>query len=140
MFFRRIRRRRSLFQISPILQVISQLQPMEVLTMKYVTKRQKKSGKLLPWWCLFIAYSLSFAMITLCILFIIARAIEFGDVNVRKWLVSIIIGFLSSVLFTQPIKVCIVTNSIFKDFIISIWIGTECDYPYCVDKSSNKQK
>ena len=37
--------------------------------------------------------------------FLIVRGIEFGDVKTQKWLVSILSGFLSSVLLTQPLKV-----------------------------------
>ncbi|CAF1585523.1 unnamed protein product [Adineta ricciae] len=37
--------------------------------------------------------------------FLIVRGIEFGDVKTQKWLVSILSGFLSSVLLTQPLKI-----------------------------------
>jgi hypothetical protein len=102
-FFRRIRRHQSHVQISPVLQALSNLRPMKVLT----TNQRNKKAKSLPWWCLFIAYSVSFLMMMISILFIIARGIEFGDVKVQKWLGSLTVGFFSSVLLTQPIKVCI---------------------------------
>ena len=104
MFFRRIQRRQSLVQISPILHVLSQLRPMEVFP---IHQKIKKKAKLLPWWCLFIAYSLSLIIMVVSNILIIARGIEFGDVKVQKWLGSLLIGFFSSVLLTQPIKVCI---------------------------------
>jgi hypothetical protein len=116
MFFRHIRRRQSFAQISPILQAISQLRPMDVLTTSHATETKKKSPKSFPWWCLFIAYSLSYLMIIVCIILIIARGIEFGDVKVQKWLGSLIINFSSSVLLTQPIKVSILFSSIFQRF------------------------
>ncbi|CAF4847179.1 unnamed protein product, partial [Rotaria sp. Silwood2] len=50
-------------------------------------------------------------MIAVSILFIIARGIEFGDLKTQKWLTSILTGFFSSILLTQPIK--IVCSAIF---------------------------
>ena len=69
-------------------------------------KKKKKDQRLFPWWCLFIAYGLSFLLMGLSILFIIARGIEFGEIKVEKWLTSLITSFLSSLLLSQPIKVC----------------------------------
>ncbi|CAF1316632.1 unnamed protein product, partial [Adineta steineri] len=37
--------------------------------------------------------------------FIIVRGIEFGDVKTQQWLTSVLTGFFSSVIFTQPIKI-----------------------------------
>ena len=39
--------------------------------------------------------------------FVVIKGIEFGDALVGKWLTSLLIAFLSSVLFTQPLKVII---------------------------------
>ena len=107
---RRIRRHRSLFRSSSILQVVSQLRPTEVLTTSHIERRNKKSAKSFPWWCLFIAYDLSFLMIIVSILLILRNDIKFGDVKVQKWLGLLIISFISSVLLTQPIKVCILSG------------------------------
>ena len=41
----------------------------------------------------------------LSVIFIIARGIEFGDLKSQQWLGSILMGFFSSVLLTQPLKV-----------------------------------
>ncbi|CAF4044663.1 unnamed protein product, partial [Rotaria sp. Silwood2] len=69
-------------------------------------KIKKKNKKItLPWWFIFIAYFLSFLVVSVSILFIIARGIEFGDLKTRKWLTSSVTGFFSSILFTQPVKV-----------------------------------
>jgi hypothetical protein len=38
---------------------------------------------------------------------VIIKGIEFGDEIVGKWLTSLIVSFLSSVLLTQPLKVII---------------------------------
>jgi len=58
-----------------------------------------------PWWCLFVAYGLSFILAGISAFFIIARGIEFGDLKIQKWLTSLISGFFSSILLIQPIKV-----------------------------------
>ena len=58
-----------------------------------------------PWWCLFIAYGFCVILVSMSILFIIARGIEFGDLKSQQWLTSIVTGFFSSVLITQPMKV-----------------------------------
>jgi hypothetical protein len=94
--FRRIRQRRSSHQVPPIIE--SMMEP---------KKKKKKSSMLFPWWCLFIAYGLSYLLIGTCILLIIARGIEFGDTKVEKWLTSMISGFFSSIFLSQPIKVCL---------------------------------
>ena len=71
-----------------------------------VVKKKKKSSLSFPWWCLLIAYGLSLMLMIVSIFLIIARGIEFGDIKVQKWLTSLTVGFFSSVLLSQPIKVC----------------------------------
>lgn len=58
-----------------------------------------------PWWCLFIAYGLSFSLMMVSIFIIVARGIEYGDLKTQKWLTSILTGFFSSIFLTEPIKV-----------------------------------
>jgi hypothetical protein len=82
-----------------------------------VNNKKKKSPLTFPWWCLFVAYGLSFILIAICIFFTIIRGIQFGDINVQKWLTSIVIGFFSSIFFTQPIKV---NHFIFKECFVDI--------------------
>ncbi len=67
--------------------------------------KKKKFEITFPWWCLFIAYILSFLIIIVSIFFIIVRGIEFGDLKTQKWLTSIVTGFFSSIFLTQPIKI-----------------------------------
>jgi hypothetical protein len=70
--------------------------------------RKKKRSKItLPWWCIFVAYGLSFIVFGVSAFFIFARGVEFGDNKTRQWLISSIAGFFSSILFTQPVKVSI---------------------------------
>ena len=75
---------------------------------KQTSGRGRQRGLLyltFPWWCVYIAYALSFVIIVISIFFIIIRGIEFGDLKTQQWLTSILTGIFSSVLFTQPIKI-----------------------------------
>ncbi|CAF0742236.1 unnamed protein product [Didymodactylos carnosus] len=66
---------------------------------------KKKQKRTFPWWCIIIAYLISFFLVGISAVFIIARGIEFGDLKTQKWLTSLISGFFTSILLTQPIKV-----------------------------------
>ena len=57
------------------------------------------------WWFKFFAYVLSYAFIGVSIFFIIVKGIEFGNDKVQKWLATILMSFLTSVLLTQPLQV-----------------------------------
>jgi hypothetical protein len=72
---------------------------------KYQFNSKKRSRLTFPWWCLFIAYGLSFIFAGISIFFVIVRGIEFGDLKTQKWLTSLASGFFSSILLIQPIKV-----------------------------------
>ncbi|CAF1533194.1 unnamed protein product, partial [Adineta steineri] len=101
-FFRRIRPRR---QIAPIREALYKIQPSRKISTNAPAIKKKKSVITFPWWCLFIAYGLSMIIIAISIFFIIVRGIEFGDVKTQQWLTSVLTGFFSSVIFTQPIKI-----------------------------------
>ncbi|CAF0859705.1 unnamed protein product [Rotaria sordida] len=101
--FRRIESRQ---QISPLRQTLYKIKPSLQINTETVHVTKKKPYEItFPWWCLFIAYVLSFIMIAVSIFFIIARGIQFGDLKMQKWLTSILTGFFSSILLTQPIKI-----------------------------------
>jgi hypothetical protein len=68
-------------------------------------KNKVKSPMTFPWWCIFITYGLCVLLVGISIFFIIVRGIEFGDVKTQKWITSILSGFFSSILLTQPLKV-----------------------------------
>ena len=70
-----------------------------------VNGRRDKQRCTFPWWCLFLAYGLSLLIIATSIFFILIRGIEFGDLKSQQWLTSLILGFFSSTLVLQPIKV-----------------------------------
>ncbi|CAF1124640.1 unnamed protein product [Adineta steineri] len=102
-FFRRIQPRR---QIAPIREALYKIQPSRKTSSEDIPAIKKKISSItFPWWCLFIAYGLSMIIIVISIFFIIVRGIEFGDVKTQQWLTSVLTGFFSSVIFTQPIKI-----------------------------------
>ena len=62
-------------------------------------KTKKKSFELkFPWWFKIFAYMLSFLFAGVSLFFVVVKGIEFGDGKVTKWLTSLIISFLSSIL------------------------------------------
>ncbi|CAF0785228.1 unnamed protein product [Adineta steineri] len=101
-FFRRIQPRR---QIAPIREALYKIQPFRKTSEDIPAIKKKKSPITFPWWCLFIAYGLSMIIIAVSIFFIIVRGIEFGDVKTQQWLTSVLTGFFSSIILTQPIKI-----------------------------------
>jgi hypothetical protein len=68
-------------------------------------KIKVKSSFTFPWWCIFVAYGVCIILVGVSIIFIIAGGIEFGDEKTQKWLISVLSGFFSSILLTQPLKV-----------------------------------
>jgi hypothetical protein len=97
-FFRRIRQRPSTIRRESTNTTTSSVR---------IEESKKKSPMLFPWWCLFIAYAFSYLLIGISIVFIIARGIEFGQTTTEKWLTSMITSLFSSILLSQPIKVCL---------------------------------
>ncbi|CAF0795704.1 unnamed protein product [Adineta steineri] len=118
-FFRRIRLRPShQQQVHSLYESRFKIKPHA--TLNTMVKDDKKKSKLtFPWWCIFIAYSLSFLLAAVSIFFITVRGIEFGDLETQKWLTSLISSFFSSILLIQPMKIllmsvlcaCFVRNS-----------------------------
>ncbi|CAF4422677.1 unnamed protein product, partial [Adineta steineri] len=101
-FFRRIRPRR---QISPLRQALEKIRSLPHTNSKDKTIiKNKKQQFTFPWWCLFIAYTFSFMIIAVSIFFIIVKGIIFGDLKTQQWLTSVLTGFFSSIILTQPIK------------------------------------
>ncbi|CAF1423607.1 unnamed protein product, partial [Adineta ricciae] len=100
--FRRTRPRQQ--QQSPLRQALSKANE-NIENSVDCPKKNRKGTLMFPWWCIFIAYGLCILLIGVSILFIIARGIEFGDEKTQKWLTSILSGFFSSLLLTQPLKI-----------------------------------
>ena len=116
-FFRRIRSRQH--RISPLNEAFSQMKTKSKMFVQLIAifllfnlifsrksnPKKAKMARTFPWWCLFIAYGISFLIVGLSIVLIVARGIEFGDEKSQQWLASILSGFFSSVFLTQPFKV-----------------------------------
>ena len=97
--FRRINRKQT--RISKIRKILN-----KDLKEKKVSSQTKKSYELrFPWWFKIFAYLLSMIFAGVSLFFVIIKGIEFGDEKVTKWLTSLIISFLSSILLTQPLQV-----------------------------------
>ena len=92
----------SLFPSLLIVQLFQRLRPRQ---QQPTISNENSKEKKFPWWCIYLAYGLSFLLVILSIFFIIARGIEFGDLKTQKWLTSILTGFFSSIFLTQPMKV-----------------------------------
>ena len=102
--FRRLRPRHK--RISPLGQALHKINAsLGRNGVEEKTENKSKCSLRFPWWCIFIAYGLCVMLVGMSILFIIARGIEFGDLKTQQWLGSILTGFFSSVLLTQPLKV-----------------------------------
>jgi len=70
------------------------------------TKTEKKKKVfLLPWWCIIIGWVLLWITVAVSVAMVTFYAISFQDEKCKKWLTSLLIGFFSSVLLTQPVKV-----------------------------------
>ena len=65
----------------------------------------KKKRLSLPWWCSIIAWMLLWLTVGVCVAFVTFYGIMFQDEKCKKWITSMIVSFVTSVLFTQPIKV-----------------------------------
>jgi hypothetical protein len=68
------------------------------------TKPTKKPFEL-PYWCLYIAWFLSFAAVSLSAFFTILYSFEWGGVKSKAWLQSIFLSFFTSEGLINPLKV-----------------------------------
>ena len=93
-----------------LLALISSLLIVQIFRRLRIRGQPKEKTKFtFPWWFQFIAYGFCLILVGLSMFFIIVRGIEFGDLKTQQWLTSILTGFFSSILLTQPIKiVCLV--------------------------------
>ena len=68
-------------------------------------KKKKKKKIEFPWWCIIIGWILCFITVLACGSMVVIYGLSMGEKKTQKWLGSMMIAFLSSVLLTQPIKV-----------------------------------
>jgi hypothetical protein len=80
-------------------------------------KKKKKMSLKFPWWFIFVAYILSFAFASVSLFFVVIKGLVLGDVQVTKWMTSLIISFITSILLTQPIQVIFLICFVFKTII-----------------------
>lgn len=76
---------------------------------KVKPKRFNLTKVSLPWWFKIIGYTLSAAIVTVCLFFTISKGISFGDDLCRKWLTSFLVSITTSVLLTQPLQVMLMS-------------------------------
>ena len=76
-------------------------------------KKSKKTSLKFPWWFKFGAYALSFSLALVSLFFVVMKGIVLGNDQVTKWVTSLIISFLTSVLLTQPIQVLLLMICLF---------------------------
>jgi polycystin 1L2 len=68
-------------------------------------KKKNKKKKGIPWWWRIVAWLLCVVLIAVSTVFVLFYGIQFGDEKARKWLSSILLSFVTGMLFTQPLKV-----------------------------------
>ena len=73
-------------------------------------KMKLKRLTIFPWWFKIVAYSLSFAIAVVSIVFIIFKGISLGDDKVKRWLTSFLVSVLTSIFLTQPLQVKKIKN------------------------------
>ena len=77
----------------------------EKVSKKKIEIKKKKFEIKFPWWFKIIAYIISFIFAAVSLFFVAIKGITFGNEKVAKWLTSVIISFVTSVLITQPLQV-----------------------------------
>jgi hypothetical protein len=109
--FRRTKSRK-LSHISELRQIL--------LNKAFVQKREHSKLKKsilkykLPWWFKIVAYILSYAFVSISLAFIVIKGIEFGNEKVAKWITSLLVTFVSSIILVEPFKVSI---DLYKSFL-----------------------
>ena len=101
--FRRIKRRRT--HVSKLKKILNKKEDFEEKLESNNGIKKRHFELKFPWWFKIVAYFISFVFASVSLFFVVIKGIEFGDEKVTKWLSSLIISFLSSILLTQPIQV-----------------------------------
>jgi hypothetical protein len=107
--FKRSKRRQT--RLSRIKKLLNEYNPGNSIENEMKNPNIKKTFELkFPWWFKLVAYALSFLMACVCLFFVIVKGIVFGDAKVTKWITSVLVSFVSSVLLTQPLQVIFCIN------------------------------
>ncbi|XP_066276163.1 uncharacterized protein [Branchiostoma lanceolatum] len=67
-----------------------------------------REGGCLPWWFLFIAWFLVFAIVVLSALFTLLYGVQYGRKKAEAWLFAFLMSFLTDMLIVQPLKVVLI--------------------------------
>lgn len=71
----------------------------------FANGRKAKKPFSLPWWCVILGWVVLWLVVGICVAFVTFYGITFEDAKCKKWISSLLVSFLTSMLFTQPIKV-----------------------------------
>ncbi|XP_077978965.1 polycystin-1-like protein 2 [Glandiceps talaboti] len=72
-----------------------------------MTRIEKKNGLMLPYWCLYIAYSIIFLVTLISGFFVIMYSMQWGPEKSSDWLFSCLTSFCESLFLIEPIKVLV---------------------------------
>ncbi|XP_042863296.1 polycystic kidney disease protein 1-like 2 [Penaeus japonicus] len=91
------------------------------------TKHVKNSKKpfVLPWWFRVVAWLLVLAVIGVSVFFVWAYALQFGAEKTSRWLTSLLVTFLASLLVIEPLMVLI--GSVMKATCCNKCVSTHVD-------------
>lgn len=67
--------------------------------------RKQHTTRMLPWWCVYVAWCLVFLLVATSGFFTILYSFEWGREKSLSWLISFLFSFFESILLVQPIKV-----------------------------------
>ncbi|CAD5112526.1 DgyrCDS1737 [Dimorphilus gyrociliatus] len=83
-----------------------------------ITQKKQKKPFSFPWWVCIVSWIILWLSVLTCAAVVTAYGITFGDDKSKKWITSMLISFIASIFFTQPIKVILVAvlvSLIFKN-------------------------
>ncbi|XP_072050241.1 polycystin-1-like protein 2 [Amphiura filiformis] len=99
------------------LDLLMKLQGWEEESIQDEEEEESYSGQgFLPWWCIYIAWTLTLISWTVCAYFILQYGLRFGLDASINWLVSMMVSIIQSVVIVQPIKV-VVLAAVFAIFL-----------------------
>ncbi|XP_052792159.1 polycystic kidney disease protein 1-like 2 [Mya arenaria] len=73
-----------------------------------VVVRARKDPRFLPWWFLYVAWTVAISVCLVSSFVVMLYGLKFGYTLSIEWLVSFVTGFLQSVLVQQPLKTLVV--------------------------------
>ena len=80
--------------------------------------RAKKKKDPLPYWLIYIAYSLVIITSLIGILFVMLYGFQFGKRKSDQWIIAMLVSLLLSILVFQPIKVQSYLSDCFKSYYL----------------------